>query len=137
MGYDYRKAYIERKLAEVSEEERPRRRLELDLAHILTGPTCGATADRLAASAANDPMSLAIAMRDAATRYLQSVPMELKAGDRITVRSHASKVGEGLTYNSFSGVLSDYAGTSEGWDVVDVKADDGETVSIYCFSIER
>jgi hypothetical protein len=47
-------------------------------------------------------------------------PKELHKGDRVQVRQFGTtppRVGEGLTYPSFSGVLLEDAGTSEGWDV--------------------
>lgn len=62
--------------------------------------------------------------------------LDLRKGDLIAVRSHASELGKGLSYPAFTGFLLDDAGCSEGWDVVDVETDAGE-VSIYCFSIER
>jgi hypothetical protein len=61
-------------------------------------------------------------------------PQDLHAGDRVRVRArHAT----GLTYPAFSGILLEDAGTSEGWDVVDVRNENGVDVSVYCFSIIR
>lgn len=67
---------------------------------------------------------------------------ELNAGAKVTIRARSgnqseAQVSKGLTYPAFSGELLDDAGVSQGWDVVDVKKEDGEVVSVYCFSIER
>lgn len=61
---------------------------------------------------------------------------ELKSGDHVSVRAHKSEPGKGLSYGSFQGILLDFVGTSESWDVVDVNHN-GETVSVYTFSIVR
>jgi len=55
---------------------------------------------------------------------------------RVSVRARTSKPGKGLTYPAFSGILLEEVG-SRSWDVVDVRKDDGEEVSIYTFSIEE
>jgi hypothetical protein len=74
-------SYIQRELAKVPEKERAARRLELDLANILTGSTCGGEADRLAKlTIRNEPMALAVAMQEAAERYIASV-RESKRGN--------------------------------------------------------
>jgi hypothetical protein len=66
---------------------------------------------------------------------------DLKTGDKVDVWAHNMPKGSGLSYPSFEGVLLEYAGCSEGWDVVDVlrTLPDGsnDVVSIYCFSINR
>jgi hypothetical protein len=80
---------------------------------------------------------------------------DLLRGTRVHVQGRVSKPDDdtshqrssqkGLTYPSFSGVLLDNAFSSEGWDGVDVHADNvdtcgevaGKIISIYCFSIER
>jgi hypothetical protein len=62
---------------------------------------------------------------------------DLGVGDNVKVRPHTSKPGKGLSYPAFTGKLLDYAGRSEGWDVVHVMGDDGIERSIYCFSIKR
>ena len=62
----------------------------------------------------------------------------LAAGDKVSIRAKRLPAGQGLSYPAFSGVLVEDAGTSEGWDVVDVREDQtGEIISVYCFSIER
>lgn len=64
-------SYRERELAKVPRSERKRKRLELDFAHMMTGPTCGADAKRMAELAVKiDADGLAKAMRGAADRYL-------------------------------------------------------------------
>ena len=60
----------------------------------------------------------------------------LQIGDKVIVAAHCSKPDQGLTYDNLEGTLLDYAGVSEGWDVVDVDVA-GQAVSIYCFSIIR
>lgn len=65
--------YVERRLSEVPTGDRPRTRLIIDLASMLIGPTCSATAESLAMAAARDEIAateLAHAMRDAAERFL-------------------------------------------------------------------
>src|SRR5258708_20805983 len=61
----------------------------------------------------------------------------LSTGDKVNVRARRSDPGKGLSYPAFSGILLDDAGNSEGWDVVDVKNEQGEEVSVYCFSLVR
>jgi hypothetical protein len=64
-------SYTQRELAKVPRSERKRKRLELDFAKMLVGPTCGAEAKRYAEIAVGvDADSLAHAMRAAADRYL-------------------------------------------------------------------
>jgi hypothetical protein len=73
-------SYIKRKLAEVSEVEQARRRLEIDFTDLLIGPTCGGEADRLVKlrlkSASH--MELAARMQEAAERYIESVRQRSK-----------------------------------------------------------
>jgi hypothetical protein len=57
-------------------------------------------------------------------------------GDTVRVDKHTSKPKQGLSYQAFTGVLLEDVGCSKGWDVVDVETE-GQTVSIYCFSIDR
>lgn len=64
---------INLELSTVSERERPIKRLEIDFADLLIGPTSGEHARKLASLAAKDPYSLALAMRDASERFLKSV----------------------------------------------------------------
>jgi len=74
-------------------------------------------------------------------------PKDLHKGDRVHVSHISGELQASLTYPSFSGVLLEDVlfGTSEGWDVVDVRADSidtpadvaGKVVSVYCFSIVR
>ena len=74
MIYNASTEYIERELAKVSEQDRPAKRLEIDLADILTGPTSFGTARNIAANAVRvDAADLARAMIEAGTRYLQSI----------------------------------------------------------------
>lgn len=74
MLYKSPESYIARQLEHISPRDRPRRRLEFDLADILTGPTSGGNAARLAECAiGEDPELLAQAMLEAAQRYLQRV----------------------------------------------------------------
>lgn len=63
---------IASELAKLPSEKRPAARLAIDLACILTGPTSLENAQRLASAAATNPRELAIAMRDAANRYLET-----------------------------------------------------------------
>lgn len=64
--------------------------------------------------------------------------MEKVKGDFINFRAHTCAPWTGLSYSASSGILLDDAGTSEGWDVVDVLCSQtGKEISIYCFSIER
>ena len=67
-------SYIARKLTEVPANQRAKRRLELDIAAILTGPTSGGRAAELAESLlrANTPSSVAKALAAAGARYLRS-----------------------------------------------------------------
>ncbi len=60
--------------------------------------------------------------------------MDLVAGDKVKVREH--KKDGYLSYKAFEGILLEDAGNSSGWDVVEVD-NNGERISIYCFSIER
>ena len=64
-------------------------------------------------------------------------PKELNSGDVVNVSFYRSKsTQQGLTYSSFTGTLVDSAGTSRGWDVVDVRNHaNNEVTSIYCFSL--
>jgi hypothetical protein len=64
--------YIKLQLEMVKEEERPATRLVLDLADILTGPTSGGNARHLADKLGQHPRELAIAMKEAAERYLNT-----------------------------------------------------------------
>jgi hypothetical protein len=67
-----------------------------------------------------------------------TVQKDLNAGDEVRVRGHTSRPGEGLSYPEFVGVIQDDAGSSEGWDVVNVRETmTGDIISIYCFSIQR
>lgn len=65
--------YIDRELAKASPEERAGKRLQMDLAHILTGPTSAYNAERLAQQFYPNHLGLARAMKEAAERYLDSV----------------------------------------------------------------
>lgn len=65
--------YIERELSKVDDAYKATRRLQLDLTDILTGPTSGGNAARLAIDSTRDPYALALAMKAAAERYLESV----------------------------------------------------------------
>lgn len=59
----------------------------------------------------------------------------LDEGARVLVRGYTSKPGKGLSYAPFEGVLVE--GTRiGGWDVVDVRANDGQEVSVYAFSLQ-
>lgn len=71
--YQYPQSYINRQLFDLPKDEWASKRLELDLAALLVGPTSGSNAERLAKGAATDPLSLALAMRDAAERYLNTL----------------------------------------------------------------
>jgi hypothetical protein len=67
-----------------------------------------------------------------------TVQKDLNAGVKVRVRAHTSNPGKGLSYPEFEGVLLDDAGSSEGWDVVEVRETmTGDIISIYCFSIQR
>ena len=53
---------------------------------------------------------------------------------KLSIRAHKSEPGKGLTYPSFTGkALED--GFTGGWDVWDMENEEGETVSVYGFSI--
>lgn len=60
----------------------------------------------------------------------------LKKGTRVRVRSYYSRVGQGLSYSPFHGILLE--DTSQGgWDVVDVQSDNKKkSVSVYAFSLD-
>jgi hypothetical protein len=64
--------YIHLQLEMVKEEDRPATRLVLDLADILTGPTSGGNARHLADKLGQHPRELALAMKEAAERYLST-----------------------------------------------------------------
>lgn len=65
--------YVDRQLAGLEGTERATRRLAIDLAAILTGPTCGAEADRYATKLTEDGgEELARRMREAADRYFKA-----------------------------------------------------------------
>lgn len=77
--------YIKLQLEMVKEEERPATRLVLDLADILTGPTSGGNARHLADKLGQYPHELAIAMKEAAERYLSTVQGERKEDEERPV----------------------------------------------------
>jgi len=59
---------------ESSEDALRRKRLEIDIADLLTGPTCGAEAERLAHNVMQgNPEKVALALIEAGERYLQSL----------------------------------------------------------------
>lgn len=66
-------------------------------------------------------------------------PKELNSGAAVNVSLYRSKSTQGgLTYSSFTGTLVDDAGTSRGWDVVDVlNHANNEVISVYCFSLSE
>ncbi len=63
--------YIRLKLATVPKADRPKARLIIDLASLLTGPTSNGDAHRIAASLldSNDPRDVAQALRAMADRF--------------------------------------------------------------------
>jgi hypothetical protein len=78
--------YINLQLEMVKEEERPATRLILDLADILTGPTSGGNARHIADRAGVHPYELAIAMKEAAERYLSTAKDNEKEEAEIPVK---------------------------------------------------
>jgi hypothetical protein len=69
-----RQSYYQRQLAAVPKSERKVKRLQLDFAKMLVGPTCGAEAARLAEMACPDQKraeSLAKSMLAAASKFLR------------------------------------------------------------------
>lgn len=86
--------YIARQLAAVPAAERPRKRLEIDIAALLTGPTSGHNGDRLARCLVGSEYgedrgeAVAHAMRDAADRYLAAIA-------RPGRRPRAARAGSG------------------------------------------
>jgi len=78
--YKHSPAYIAKTLEKFSPEDRPPHRLAMDISALLTGPTSGSNADRLATcmvgtDGSRDPSAaheVAVAMRDAAERYLKT-----------------------------------------------------------------
>ena len=61
----------------------------------------------------------------------------LNKGDEVNVSKYGQDHDNGLAYPAFRGVLLHDAGSSQGWDCVDVLDEHGEIVSVYCFSLER
>jgi hypothetical protein len=84
--YESVPSYVDRQLAAEPAGRRAARRLEIDLSAMLTGPTSGAKADRLARSAARVPGALAHSVGAAARRYLDQVGGlgETEAAQRLT-----------------------------------------------------
>lgn len=79
-------ASMTRHLGELDGHNRATKRLVLDLADILTGPTSGGNAVRLAESAARYPRDLAEALRAAGDRYLRATSTK-----RRTATDHARR----------------------------------------------
>jgi hypothetical protein len=55
-------------------------------------------------------------------------------GDKVQVRAHHSQPGSGLTYPAFEGIMLEEC-SSDGWDVVEVKNEKGDAISVYSFSV--
>ena len=69
--YEPSEEYIARQLNQVEPQERKRKRLEIDLAAILTGPTSASNAERLAkACMGEDERGLVLALSEALNRYI-------------------------------------------------------------------
>lgn len=69
-------------------------------------------------------------------RYGRAVDPYLEAGTRVSVRAYKSKPGRGLSYPAFHGTMLEGMRRG-GWDVVDVRDDNGQERSVYAFSLGR
>ena len=81
-SYIYRSSddFIQKQLEMVKEIDRPKRRLELDIADIFIGPTSSGNAQYLSESLckSRDPKEIAERMQEVATRYLKSIKKKKK-----------------------------------------------------------
>lgn len=70
MLYRSSKHHIKRELDKVSPQYRRNKRLELDIADLLIGPTSAQTAQYMAERMCMQPKELALRLREIADRYL-------------------------------------------------------------------
>lgn len=78
--YRSSESFIQRQLDMVEDDDKIKRRLELDIADILTGPTSGGNAQYLADTLckANDPKEVAERMVEVGQRYLKAMRKQRK-----------------------------------------------------------
>jgi len=65
--------------------------------------------------------------------------MYVKAGTRVCRKGREMPAGKGMSYHTACGVLLEPAniGTGAGWDVVDLRLDDGTESSAYAFDLSK